>query len=126
MNTDRLRDRPDFVRFWAASTVSGFGSYVTTLALQVLVVVMLVGTATDVGVVNAARWLPYLALGLVAGVLADRLRRRPMLVITDLGRAALRPAGGHVDHGQGHYEGAGRVDATMSHEIGRASCRERV
>ena len=84
-----MRERTDFVRFWAASTVSGFGSYVTTLALQVLVVATLAGTAADVGVVNAARWLPYLVLGLVAGVLADRLRRRPMLVVTDLGRAVL-------------------------------------
>ena len=84
-----LRDRPGFVRFWAASTVSDFGTYITTLALQVLVVTTLAGSATDVGLVNAARWLPYLVLGLVAGVLADRWRRKPMLVSTDLGRAVL-------------------------------------
>ena len=84
-----LRDQPGFGRFWAASTVSEFGTSVTTLALQVLVVVTLDGSATDVGLVNSARWLPYLVLGLVAGVLADRLRRRPILVTTDLARAVL-------------------------------------
>ncbi|HEY0639226.1 MAG TPA: MFS transporter [Pseudonocardiaceae bacterium] len=87
--TSGLRDHGGFTRFWAASTVSDLGTYVTTLALQVLVVVTLGGTATDVGLVNAARWLPYLVLGLVAGVLADRWRRRPVLVSTDLGRAVL-------------------------------------
>ncbi len=56
----RLRHQPTFVRFWAASTVSDFGTYVTALALQVLIVVTLGATATEVGIVNAARWLPYL------------------------------------------------------------------
>lgn len=85
----RLGDQPGFGRFWAASTVSQFGTYVTTLALQVLIVVDLDGSATDVGLVGSARWLPYLVFGLLAGVLADRLRRRPVLVATDLGRAVL-------------------------------------
>jgi len=78
-----------FRRFWVASTVSAFGTYVTTVALQVLVVDDLGGSATDVGLLNAARWVPYLLVGLLIGVLADRLRRRPVLVATDLGRAVV-------------------------------------
>ena len=85
----RLRTHPGFRLFWAASTVSGFGSQVTTLAVQVLIVTTLAGTAADVGLVNAARWLPYLLFGLVVGALADRVRRKPLLVGTDLARAAL-------------------------------------
>lgn len=85
----RLRQHAGFRRFWAAATVSGFGSYVTTLAIGVLVVVGLSGSAADVGWVNAARWAPYLAVGLVAGVLTDRVRRKPLLVGTDLGRAVV-------------------------------------
>lgn len=84
----RLHDCPGFWRFWTASTISNFGTSITTLAIQVLVVVTLDGSTTEVGLVNAARWVPYLVLGLLAGVLVDRLRRRPVLVATDLGRAA--------------------------------------
>ena len=80
---------PDFTRFWVAATVSGFGSHITTMALQVLVVLSLHGSATDVGVLNAARWTPYLLLGLVVGSLVERRGRRPVLVVTDLARAAL-------------------------------------
>ena len=79
---------PGYLAFWTAETVSGFGTYVTTLALQVLVVVSLRGTATDVGLVSAARWLPYLLFGLIVGALVDRWRRKPVLVATDLARAA--------------------------------------
>src|SRR4051812_6025577 len=85
----RLRDCPGFLRMWTASTVSDFGSYVTTLALQVLIVLTLHEGATGVGLANAARWAPYLLFGLVVGVLIDRSRRRPLLVATDLGRGVL-------------------------------------
>jgi MFS family permease len=86
---ERLRDCPGFVRFWTAATVSGFGTYVTTLAVQVLIVVTLHEGAAGVGLVSAARWLPYLLFGLVIGVLVDRSRRRPLLVTTDFVRAGL-------------------------------------
>lgn len=77
------------MRFWTASTVSGFDTYITTLAVQILVVVTLHQQAAGVGLVSAARWLPYMLFGVVAGVLVDRSRRRPILIITDLGRGAL-------------------------------------
>jgi MFS family permease len=84
MSVERLRDHRGFLRYWSASTVSGFGSYVTTFAIQVLIVTTMHGGTIDVGLVNAARWLPYLLFGLVAGVLVDRSRRLPMLVVTDI------------------------------------------
>lgn len=85
----RLVDVPGYIRFWTASAVSAFGSQVTGLALQILTAVTLSASATQVGLVNAARWAPYLLFGLVAGVLVDRCRRKPMMVAMDLGRAAL-------------------------------------
>jgi len=85
----RLRTHAGFRLFWTASTVSDFGTPITTLAIQVLVVTTLSGSAADVGLVNAARWLPYLLFGVLVGALADRTRRKPLLVGTDLGRAAL-------------------------------------
>ncbi|WP_051385889.1 MFS transporter [Actinokineospora inagensis] len=78
-----------FGRFWLADAISVFGTYVTTVAVQVIAVVTLTASPLEVGVLNAARWLPYLLFGLVAGVVVDRCRRRPLLIWTDLGRAAL-------------------------------------
>jgi MFS family permease len=87
--SQRLGDCAGFGSFWAAATVSGFGTYITSLAIQVLVVVSLHQGATGVGLVSSARWLPYLLLGLVVGVLVDRSRRRPLLIATDLARGVL-------------------------------------
>ncbi|CCK25112.1 major facilitator superfamily MFS_1 [Streptomyces davaonensis JCM 4913] len=88
----RLLDVPGYPLFWTASAVSAFGSQVSGLALQILTAVTLSASATEVGVVNAARWLPYLLFGLLAGVLVDRCRRKPMMVGTDLARAGLLAA----------------------------------
>ncbi|KRF37726.1 MFS transporter [Nocardioides sp. Soil805] len=78
-----------FRRFWWGEAVSGMGSAITTLALQTLVLVSLQGGAVQVGWLVSARWLPYLVLGLVVGALVDRVRRRPVMVVTDLARASL-------------------------------------
>ena len=86
---ERLRDRPGFLAFWTAATVSAFGTYVTTFAVQVVVVVTLEEGATEVGLVSSARWLPYLLVGVLVGVLVDRSRRRGLLIGADLGRAVL-------------------------------------
>jgi predicted MFS family arabinose efflux permease len=69
--------------------VSTFGTYITTVALQVLLIDDLHASASQLGLVNAARWLPYLLFGLLAGVYVDRHRRRPVLIGADLGRALL-------------------------------------
>lgn len=75
---------PSFVRHWRAEAVSGLGTYVTLFALQTLVVLTLEGSAADVGYLNAARWLPFLVLGLVVGAVVDGRRRLPLMIGTDL------------------------------------------
>ena len=80
---------PWFGRFWAGETVSAFGSYITLLALQTLVVLTLDGTAQQVGWMSSARRPPYLVLGLLVGALVDRRPRRPIMIVTDLTRSAL-------------------------------------
>lgn len=80
---------PGFRRFWAGEAVSGLGTYAALLALQTLVVLDLGGGPTETGWLSAARWLPYLLLGLVVGALVDRVRRRPVMVVTDVVRALL-------------------------------------
>jgi MFS family permease len=81
-----------FWLYWQAGAVSGFGSYITLLALQTLVVLTLHGSVVQVGWLNAARWLPYLVVGVVVGALVDRRRRRPVMVATDLAQAVLLAA----------------------------------
>ncbi|MBC7725365.1 MAG: MFS transporter [Burkholderiaceae bacterium] len=81
-----LRRNAAFRRFWLASTVSDFGSYLTTVALSVLVLLTLQGSALDQGIVSAGRWAPYLLFGLFAGLWVDRFRRRLVLIAGDLGR----------------------------------------
>lgn len=84
-----LRSSPGFTRFWWAFTASEFGTYLTSLALAVLIKYQLHGSTTDNGVINAFRWLPYAAFGLLAGALIDRVRRRPVQVAADFARALL-------------------------------------
>ncbi len=79
----------DFARYWRADAVSGMGTYVTLFALQALVLLTLDGSASDVGWLNAARWLPYLVVGLLVGALVDGRRRLPLMVGTDLLQAGL-------------------------------------
>lgn len=74
----------DFIRFWASDGALSLGAYIRLLAVQVLLVVSLHGSAFDVGLLTAARWLPYLLLGLVAGTVVDHLPRRSVLVWTDV------------------------------------------
>lgn len=85
----KLRKYKDFVLFWVAMTTSVFGNYITSLALQVLIVVNMGGSTIDVGWVSASRWLPYVFLGLIAGVIIDQINRKFVLVVTDLGRGIL-------------------------------------
>jgi MFS family permease len=79
--------RSSFARYWTAAAISSFGSAVTAVAMPVLVVQLLGATPLEVGVVNAAQFVPYALLGLLAGVYTDRWRRKPVLVWASVGRA---------------------------------------
>jgi MFS family permease len=76
-----------FARYWCAAAISSFGTAVTAVAMPVLVVRTLGLTPVEVGVVNAAQFVPYALLGLIAGVYVDRWRRRTVLVWSSVGRA---------------------------------------
>lgn len=79
--------RSSFARYWTAAAISSFGTAVTAVAMPVLVVQLLAATPFEVGLVNAAQFLPYALLGLIAGVYTDRWRRKPILVWASVGRA---------------------------------------
>jgi len=77
----------DFRAFWAAETISQFGSQVTFLALPLVAIVVLSESAFKVALLTSVEFLPFLLFTLPAGVWVDRLRRRPILVLGNLGRA---------------------------------------
>jgi MFS family permease len=76
-----------FLRLWIGQSTSFLGDAISMVALVVLVV-QVTGSASAVGGALIARLLPTLASPL-AGVLADRLDRRLVLVASDLARAGL-------------------------------------
>src|SRR5205085_589057 len=78
-----------FQRVWAAATVSIFGSLVTRVALPFVAITNLHADAVGVAFVRGMELVAGLAVGLVAGAWVDRLRRRPVMIWADLGRAAL-------------------------------------
>jgi MFS family permease len=77
----------DFLRLWSAETISQFGTQVTFLAMPLAAVVVLDASPFEVGLLTTLEFLPFLLVGLQAGVWVDRSRRRPLLIASDIGRA---------------------------------------
>jgi MFS family permease len=79
----------DFLKLWTGQTISLIGSEVTMLALPLTAVLTLRASAFQMGLLRAAQYVPALLIGLLAGAFIDRMRRRPILMAADLGRALL-------------------------------------
>jgi MFS family permease len=77
----------DFLRLWSGQTVSVFGSMVGRAAMSFTAVLFLHATPFQMGLLNATELAPGFLVGLFAGAWVDRLRRRPLLIGADLGRA---------------------------------------
>ncbi|KPV48826.1 hypothetical protein SE17_35980, partial [Kouleothrix aurantiaca] len=77
----------NFTKLWFGQTVSLFGSNITLLALPLAAATQLAATPVQMGLMQSAQYLPFLLFGLLAGVWVDRLPRRPVMVVADLGRA---------------------------------------
>lgn len=83
-----LRSNRDVRRLWGGTVVSLFGDWFNTLALYRLVL-DLTGSETALGGVFLTKLLPLALASPIAGVLADRLDRRKLMIGADLVRAAL-------------------------------------
>ncbi len=86
---DGLWRHPDFVRLWTGQTISVFGSLITGTAISFTAILLLDASPLQVALLAASSHVPGLVFGVVAGVWVDRLRRRPVMIAADLGRAAL-------------------------------------
>jgi MFS family permease len=80
-----LRHR-DFRLLWGGETVSELGSQVSLLAIPLLAVGTLHATTFEMGLLTAASTAAFLIVGLPAGVWVDRLRRRCVMIVADVGR----------------------------------------
>ncbi|MEO7019435.1 MAG: MFS transporter [Ktedonobacteraceae bacterium] len=78
-----------FALLWTGSTVSAFGSYITGMGLPIAAQLLFHATPLQMGLLAALGALPGLVLGLLIGVWVDRLPRRPIMLLADLGRAGL-------------------------------------
>jgi MFS family permease len=83
-----LRER-DFRRLWLAQAVSQMGSEVTFLALPLVAILILKATPFEVALLGATQFVAFGIFGLPAGVLVDRVPRKWILVVADLGRAVI-------------------------------------
>jgi MFS family permease len=86
-----LRHR-DFRVLFTGQAVSVVGDSVFPIALAFAVLDGLDGSAGELGLVLAAQVVPMTFLVLVAGVWADRMSRRRLMLMSDLGRAAVQVA----------------------------------
>jgi MFS family permease len=77
----------DFLWLWAAHSVSQVGSQITGLALPLVAILVLEASTFEVAVLTVLGWLPFLLFSLPAGAWIDRLPRRPLLIVSDWGRA---------------------------------------
>ncbi|MFI6479537.1 MFS transporter [Nonomuraea sp. NPDC050663] len=85
---DSLWRNPAYRRYLGADVLSQFGTQVTLVALPLVALITLDATPFQLGLLTAVEMIPFLLVGLPAGVWVDRMRRRPILIVTDLVRAA--------------------------------------
>ena len=83
---DLLRE-PGFRGLWLAQTVSQVGTQITFLAMPLVAILVLDAGPLEVGILGAVDFLPFLLFTLPAGVWVDRIPRRRILIVADVGRA---------------------------------------
>jgi MFS family permease len=85
-----LLRQPEFLKLWAAQSISQLGDQITLLALPLVAVLTLDASAAQMGFLVAAELMPHLLFSLLAGVWIERSRRRRrLMIVADVGRALL-------------------------------------
>lgn len=79
----------EFLKFWAGEATSQIGAQITQLALPLTAVLTLQASSSQVGLVNAASYAPFLLVTLFVGVWVDRVRRRPVMIAVNAARTLL-------------------------------------
>jgi predicted MFS family arabinose efflux permease len=79
--------RPEFVKLWVGQTISEIGSRVSREGIPLTAVLVLHASPAAMGWLTAIGGLAALLAGPLAGAMADRHRRKPLMIAADLGRA---------------------------------------
>ncbi|MEO3925822.1 MFS transporter [Micromonosporaceae bacterium B7E4] len=79
----------NFMLLWSGQTVSELGTRISGIAVPLLAANDLRASVFQISLLTTLAWLPYLFFSLPAGVLADRVDQRRMMIVCDLGRMAL-------------------------------------
>ncbi len=82
-----LLRHPGFLKLWTGETISQFGTQVSLLAIPFVALTILRATPFEYGLLGTIEFLPFILFALPAGAWVDRMRRRPILIAGDLGRA---------------------------------------
>lgn len=91
MSSVPLSRNRDFHVFWAGQALSGLGDAFATVAAPLLVL-QATGSVERMGRFTATVSIAYVASGLVAGSIVDRVDRRRLMIACDLGRALVYAA----------------------------------
>jgi MFS family permease len=78
-----------FVVLWTGQTISLVGSAVTTIALPLAAIAVLRASPLQVGLLTAATYAAFALVALPAGVVVDRLRKRPIMICCDCARLVI-------------------------------------
>ena len=85
-----LLRQPEFLKLWAAQSISQIGDQITYLALPLVAVLTLDASAAQMGLLTAAELMPHLLFSLMAGVWIERRsNRRRLMIVADIVRAAV-------------------------------------
>jgi MFS family permease len=76
----------DFRALWFGQSISSVGDQVSAFVLPTIAVLTLHASSVQIGALNAVATVAYPCLGLFAGVLMDRIRRRRAMVVIDAAR----------------------------------------
>jgi predicted MFS family arabinose efflux permease len=88
--TPPLLRQPEFLKLWAAQSISQIGDQITYLALPLVAVLTLDASAAQMGLLVAAELMPHLLFSLMAGVWIERRsNRRKLMIVADIVRAGV-------------------------------------
>lgn len=83
-----LRKEPPYRKLVTANFISGIGDWFSSVAILSLLL-EITGTGLAVGITLAARTLPFLFMGPIGGMLADKVNKKVILMVSDFARILL-------------------------------------